>query len=165
VAGDEAHLKVSRESFEKALKVKEAFLQEKKRKIDEVQRAVAVHKQAQWEKHVADAMESFEVGGIDQTHDEMIDRINRESAKHQARMEMALNNIDAAGLEIEKEAQKMQANELLKQFEIELGLATPQPVEQRTLGPAEPAAAPVEGETSTAEPVAKTVGPKKITNP
>ncbi len=162
VAADEGQLRLSRESYEKALKVKEAFMLEKKRKIDEVQRAIAQHKQAQWQKQVADAMETFRVGGIDQTHDEMIERINRESAMHQARMEMALTNIDAAGIEIEKEAQNLQANELLKQFELELGLASPQPVEQKTLGPGEATLQAVESEQK-ADEVSKTVGPKKIT--
>jgi phage shock protein A len=159
VATDEAQLKISREAYEKSLKVKEAFMIEKKRKIEEVQRALTTHRQSQWQKQVADAMATFEVGGIDQTHDEMIERVNKESALSQAKMSMALDNVDVAGIEIEKEAQKIQANELLKQFEMELGLVSPAPVEEKTLGPAE--AAPVAAEPVAAE-VAKTVGPKKV---
>jgi phage shock protein A len=160
MAADEEQLKISREAFDKAMKVKEAFLIEKKRKIDEVQRAVAKNRQGEWERKVADAMESFEVGGIDQTHDEMIERVNRQAALNQARMSMALDNVDVSGIEIEKEAQKIQANELLKQFEMELGLASPAPVEEKTLGPAEQA---VVQAAPAAQEVAKTVGPKKVT--
>ena len=109
---------------------------------------------------MADAMESFEIGGIDQTHDEMIQRVNEEVAMHQARLEMALDNVDIAGIEIEKEAQKLQANELLKQFELELGLISPEPVEEKTIGPGEQALAEVEAEVE--QEVAKTVGPKKV---
>ncbi len=159
-ASDEGQLKVSREAYEKALKVKEAFMIEKKRKIEEVQRAIATHRQSAWQKQVADAMQTFEIGGIDQTHDEMIERVNKEAALNQAKMSMALDNVDIAGIEIEKEAQKIQANELLKQFEMEMGLVSPTPVEEKTLGPAEQA-------TVQAEPVAvevsKTVGPTKVT--
>lgn len=155
---DGAQFKISQEAYEKALKVKEAFLLEKKRKIEEAQRVIAKHRQAEWQKKVADAMESFEVGGIDQTHDEMIERVNREAALNQARMEMALDNIDTAGIEIEKEAQKLQANELLKQFEMELGLLPTGPVEEKTLGDGGQA----EVETATEQEIQKTVGPKKV---
>ncbi|HPQ70322.1 MAG TPA: PspA/IM30 family protein [bacterium] len=158
--GDEQQLKINEEAYDKAIKVKEAFLLEKKAKVEEAQRAIAKHKQAEWQKKVADAMESFSVAGVDQTHDEMIERINRESAMNQARMEMALDNIDVAGIEIEKEAQALQANELLKQFEMELGLKSPEPVAEKSLGPGEEALAEVEAEIG--EEVAKTVGPKKV---
>jgi len=160
-AADETQLKVSEEAYEKAQKVKQAFLMERKNKIEEAQRAIAKHRQAEWQKKVADAMEQFEVGGIDQTHDEMIERINLESAQHQARMEMALDNIDVTGIEIEKEASKLHANELLKQFEMEMGLVSPEPVEEKTLGPGEAALAEVKAEAKQEE-VQKTVGPKKV---
>jgi len=160
LAGEEAQLKISHQAYEKALKVKEAFMLEKKHKIDETQRAIAKHKQAEWQKRVASAMESFEIGDIDQTHDEMIERINMEAALNQSRMEMALDKIDTAGIEIEKEAQKLQANELLRQFEVELGLVSPEPVAQKTLGPGEKA----QIEAGTVE-VDKTVGPQKAKVP
>lgn len=164
LVNDDSQLKVSREAYERALKVKEAFLLEKKRKIEEVQRAVTKHKQTEWQKKVADAMATFEVGGIDQTHDEMIERINQQAALNQARMEMALDNIDIKGIEIEKEAQKIQANELLKQFELEMGLTSPQPIQEKSIGPGEETLAAVEAEMQPAGEVNKTVGPKKVTN-
>lgn len=161
-AADQAQLQVSREAYQKALKVKDAFMLEKKVKIEEAQRAIAKNKQAEWQKQVADAMETFEVGGIDQTHDEMIEKINQKAALNQARMEMALDNIDTQGIEIEKEAQKLQANELLKQFEVELGLAQPAPVAEKTLGPGEDALAQVEKEMLGGTETVKSVGPKKV---
>jgi phage shock protein A len=41
-------------------------------------------------------------------------------------MDMALSNVDQQRFEIEKEAEKLQANELLKQFKVEMGMVTPQ---------------------------------------
>ncbi|MDP8224718.1 MAG: PspA/IM30 family protein [Candidatus Lernaella stagnicola] len=166
IGGDQEQLRISEEGYEKAVKVKEAFLAEKRRKIEEAQQAIAKHKQSEWQKKVADAMESFEVAGVDQTHDEMIDRIEQESALNQARLEMALDNIDVHSMEIEREAQEIQANEILKQFEMELGLTDGEAAE-KTLGPGEAVLANVEAETqaeevAVAEPeVVKTVGPKK----
>jgi phage shock protein A len=154
-AADEKQLTLTRDAYDKALKVKEAFLAEKKRKIEEAERAIARHQQGQWQKEVADALESFTVGGIDQTHNEMIERLNLQAAKDQARLEMALGNVDAKGLEIEKEAQMLHANELLRQFEMEMGLTPSQPAAEKTLGPVEEAAVGEATETI------KTVGPKK----
>jgi len=159
---DENQLQISREAYQKALKVKEAFMVEKKAKIEQAQRVIAKNKQADWQKKVADAMESFEVGGIDQTHDEMIEKINQKAALSQARMEMALDNIDTQGIEIEKEAQQLQANELLKQFEVELGLLQPEPVAEKTLGPGEETLAQVENEMTGEAAATRSVGPKKV---
>jgi len=99
-------------------------------------------------------MESFEVSGIDQTHDEMISRIEQNSAMNEARMEMALDSVDADGFVAEEESEKIRANELLKQFELEMGLVSQEQVEQaeNTIGPAD-------GEKEAQEPE-KTLGPK-----
>jgi phage shock protein A len=96
-------------------------------------------------------METFEVACIDQTHDEMIRKIDEKAATAQARMEMALDNIDADGIAIEEEARKLEANELLKQFEMELGMtpAAPEGESEKTIGP------------STEEETGKTMGPTK----
>ncbi|MFA5359143.1 MAG: PspA/IM30 family protein [Patescibacteria group bacterium] len=154
-ASDEAQLRVALEAKDRAMRVKDVFMAEMSRRIEKVQQALALHKQNQWQARVAGAMEQFQVGGIDATHDEMIERIDREAALSQAKMEMALDNIDIQGLEIEKEAQKIQANELLKQFEVELGLVSPTTVASAT----EKTVGPIAGEETLAE-IEKTVGPK-----
>jgi len=51
-------------------------------------------------------------------------------------MEMALSNVDQQKVKIEEEAEKMHAEELLKQFKIEMGLMTLQasPAPDKTIG-------------------------------
>jgi phage shock protein A len=105
--------------------VKQAFMREKERKTQEALRAIADYRRAQWQKKVADAMEQFEVAGISQTHDEMVRKIEEMTAVNEARMDMAMSNVDQQKVKIEEEAQKIQASELVKQFKIEMGLATP----------------------------------------
>lgn len=109
-------------AYEKSMKVKQAFVEEKNRKVKEAQRALQTAKRAKWQSKVADAMESFQVGGIDQTHDEMLSRLEEKSAHDEAKLDMALDTVDTAGFEIEREAKKLEANETLKQFELEMGL-------------------------------------------
>ena len=125
LARTQGQLTTARAAFDKAMVVKQAFMREKDRKTQEALSAIADHRRAQWQKKVADAMEQFEVAGISQTHDEMVRKIEEETAVNEARMDMALSNVDQQKIKIEDEAQKLQANELVKQFKIEMGLATP----------------------------------------
>jgi phage shock protein A len=119
-------LATARAAFDKAERVKKAFLMEKERKTREALNAIRDYRRAQWQKKVADAMEQFEVAGISQTHDEMIRKIEEETAVNEARMDLAMTNIDQDKFLIEEEAEKMRASELVKQFKVEMGLATPQ---------------------------------------
>lgn len=113
-------------AYEKALNVKKAFLREKERKTYEATNAIRDSRRAQWQKKVADALEQFEVGGISATHDEMVRKIEEQTALNEARMDMALSNVDQQKIKIEEEAEKLHADELVKQFKIEMGLMTPQ---------------------------------------
>src|SRR3984893_18779787 len=123
--------------FEKALNKKKEFLREKDRKTQEAMTAIRDYRRAQWQKKVADAMEQFEVGGISQTHDDMVRKVEEMTAVNEARMDMALGNVDQQKFKIEEEAEKLRANELVKQFKAEMGLMPPEPSQsapQKTIG-------------------------------
>jgi phage shock protein A len=100
-------------------------MREKERKTAEAMAAIRDARRAKWQAKVADAMESFEVAGIDATHDEMIRKIEEQTAMNEARMNMALEGVDHQAVKIEEEAEKIQANELVKQFKLEMGLESP----------------------------------------
>jgi phage shock protein A len=133
----QGQLQTARSAFEKAENVKKAFLREKERKTHEAMNAIRDYRRSQWQKKVADAMEQFEVAGISQTHDEMVRKIEETTAVNEARMEMALGNVDQQKFQIEEEAEKLRASELVKQFKSEMGLITPQataPAPEKTIG-------------------------------
>ena len=127
LARTQGQLATARSAYEKALMVKQAFLREKERKTQEALGAIRDYRRAQWQKKVADAMEQFEVAGISQTHDEMVRKIEEMTAVNEARMEMALGNVDQQKVRIEEEAEKLRAGELVKQFKVEMGLLAPEP--------------------------------------
>jgi phage shock protein A len=108
-------------AYEKALKVKKVFMREKDRKIQEAKEALRASERAEWQSKIADTLEQFEVGGMDQTHDEMISRLNEKTAKNEARMEIALDGIDTETMEIEANAEKIRAQSLVEQFKLEMG--------------------------------------------
>lgn len=128
LASSREQLEVAQRAYEKALQVKKAFMREKDRKINEAREALRAHERAKWQAKIADAMEQFEVGGLDQTHDEMIMRINEQAAKNEARMEMALEGIDTQAMQIEVDAEKLRAQELVKQFKLEMGKTESKPL-------------------------------------
>ena len=122
---NEQQLMAARQAFDKAMQVKQAFMREKDRKTNDAMQALRDARRAKWQSKVADAMESFQVAGIDATHDEMLQKIQERTAVNEARMDMAMSNVDTQGLKIEEEAEKIRASELLKQFKQEMGLEAP----------------------------------------
>ena len=116
-------LKVAKQSYDKMMKVKQAFLREKDRKSKQALAAIQAKKRASWQSKVAESMESFSVAGIDATDDDMVRRIEEDAAQKEAHLEMALDNVDSDSFKIEEEAAKMQGNQLLQQFEMELGMS------------------------------------------
>lgn len=145
-------LKYADQAYEKALKVKQAFMREKDRKIKEAREALRASERAEWQAKVADALESFEMGGLDQTHTEMVNRLNEETARNEARMELALESVDTETMEIEANAEKLRAKELVNQFKLEMGKET-KAKEDKTIDIEEPTKAEKESQ--------KTVGKEK----
>lgn len=120
-------LNITTQAYEKALEVKKVYIKDMEKKIQQAQNAIQEAKRAKWQKEVADAMDQFEVGGIDQTHDEMIRKIEQESAVSEARLDLALGKVDPDKMKIEEDANKMRAEELVRQFKVEMGMSTPTP--------------------------------------
>jgi phage shock protein A len=118
-------LNYAEQAYEKSLQVKKAFMRERERKIDEAKEALRAHERAKWQAQIADTLEQFEVAGVDQTHDEMLNRVRHQTARNEARMELALDSIDTDTFRIEEDARDLQAAELVKQFKLEMGMNEP----------------------------------------
>jgi phage shock protein A len=125
---NEQQLATAKQAYEKALNVKKMFMREKERKTQEAMNAIRDARRSRWQSKVADAMESFEVAGIDATHEEMVRKVNEQAAVNEARMHMALESVDHTRFQIEEEAERLEANELVKQFKLEMGMESPAPV-------------------------------------
>ena len=122
---NEQQLMGARQAFDKAMQVKQAFMREKDKKTSEAMTALRDARRSKWQSKVADAMESFQVAGIDATHDEMLQKIQEQTAVNEARMDMAMSNVDTQGMKIEEDAEKIRAQEMLKQFKQEMGMESP----------------------------------------
>ncbi|HKK45140.1 MAG TPA: PspA/IM30 family protein [Balneolaceae bacterium] len=152
-------MKFAEQAYEKALKVKKAFIREKDRKISEAKEALRASERAEWQGKVADALEQFETGGLDQTHDEMVSRLNEQTAKNEARMELALDSIDTESMEIEANAEKIRAQELVKQFKVDMGKEKA-PEKEKNVGSSDGKEIEIEEEAPEKEQ-GKTIGNKE----
>ena len=134
LARNEAQLTTAKSAYEKSLNVKKMFMREKDRKTQEAMGAIRDARRSKWQAKVADAMESFEVAGVDATHDEMIRKVEEQTAVNESRMSMALESVDHQTVKIEEEAEQIQAQELVKQFKLEMGISGPSAVSDVSSG-------------------------------
>ncbi len=146
-------LQYADQAYGKAIKVKQAFMREKDRKIKEAREALRASERAEWQSRVADALESFEMGGLDQTHQEMVNRLNEQTARNEARMEIALESVDTQSMEIEANAEKLRAQELVNQFKLEMGKETAPSKKEKTIE--------VDDEPDAEKESQKTIGKQK----
>ena len=56
----------------------------------------------------------------------MVRKIEETTAVNEARMEMAMGNVDQQKIKIEEDVEKLRANELVKQFKVEMGIVPPE---------------------------------------
>lgn len=119
-ARSEGQLEGARNAYEKAIALKKQFMREKERRSREALDAIRAHKRAQWQAKVADALEGFEMGAIDATHEEMLRRVEEKTALNEARMEVALDSLDQATLSVEEDAERIRAEETVRKLKLEM---------------------------------------------
>jgi phage shock protein A len=135
-------------ALERAKSIKKDFMSEKDKKIQEAQRALSAKRQADWNDKVANTLANFQVTGVDATHDEMIRRIEQQTATSEAKLQMALENKHIGNHQIEEDAKKIQAEETLRQFELEMGLAADASAPPKAEGNREKSLGPKERESA-----------------
>lgn len=123
VATLETQLSQAQSAAAKGEEAKVAFMKELDRKTKEALDAIETAKRAKWQKEVADTMEQFTAGGVDHTHDEMVKRIEKQSAMSEVKLDMAVSKGNNERASIEADAEKIRAAELVKQFKIEMGVS------------------------------------------
>jgi phage shock protein A len=126
-------------AYDKAVEFKQDYVREMDKKTKEAMQAVREHQASKWKAEVADVFESFEVGGVDQSIDEMMQKLRERTAMAEGKLEMAVESVDMREIELEKRAERIEAEELLKQFKVEWGMESSDvtPTAEKTLGPKE----------------------------
>jgi phage shock protein A len=128
----------AKEAYDKAVEFKQDYMREMDKKTKEAMQAIREHEASKWKAEVAQVFETFEVGDVDSTVDEMMQKLKVKTAMAEGKLQMAVESVDMKELELEKRAEKIEAQELLKQFKVEWGMNSKdaEPAE-KTVGPAE----------------------------
>ncbi len=124
-----------------ALKARDNYLIQMKRRSDEAMRLINQSKQAKLQEQLAQTMETFQLGDDASTFNEMRDKIDRRVAAAEAKMQLSSASVDTQMQEIEREAMDMQLQDKLLDYKRQMGL----------LGAgdnSQPGALPAQGETS-----------------
>jgi phage shock protein A len=117
-----AQLASAKQGYDGLLKLKERYMREMKAKTEQAMAAIKEAEAAKWKGELADVFQSFEVAGVDATHQEMIEKLKEKSATAEGKIASAVESMDVKSMEIEEKAQQLEGQELLKQFKMELGL-------------------------------------------
>ena len=147
---DQAQLESANAGYQALLKLKERYMREMKMKTEEAQRAISEARASKWKSELADVFESFEVAGVDATHQEMIEKLRDKTAMADGKIAAAVESVDMKTIEMEEKARQLEGQELLKQFKLDLGLEKKAEAAPSTAAPAEPV-----------KEAPKTIGPER----
>jgi len=117
-----AQLTSAKTGYDGLLKLKERYMREMKMKSDQAVAAIKEAESAKWKNELADVFQTFEVAGVDATHQEMIEKLKERTAMADGKIASAVESMDVKSMEIEEKAQQLEGQELLKQFKMDLGL-------------------------------------------
>ena len=143
----------ARQGYEGLLKLKEHYMREMKLKTEQAMAAIKEAEAAKWKNELADVFQTFEIAGVDATHQEMIEKLKEKSSAAEGKIASAVESMDFKSMEIEEKAQQMEGQELLQQFKMELGLDKTAPAKAATADSAE--------QQQALEEFKKTIGPEK----
>lgn len=149
---NQQQLEAAKSGYEALLKLKERYMREMKLKTEEAMHAIREAEAAKWKNDLAGVFESFEVAGVDSTHQEMVDKLREKTVVADGKIAAAVESVDMKTIAMEEQAQQLEGQELLKQFKLDLGLD-----QKKT--EAAPSAAAVDPEPAKEAP--KTIGPER----
>ena len=116
-------MQAAKAGYESLLKMKEKFMREMKARTEDAMAAIRDAEATKWKSELADVFEQFEVGGVDQSYDEMLGKLRQKSAEAEGRLAMAAESVDAKSMQIDEQAEALEGKELFKNFQMEMGLS------------------------------------------
>ena len=99
-------------------------------KIDQSRKAIQESKKAAVMKQAASALAELDAYGVGATNDKYLEEIKQRSAEAKASVEVATGGLDVERIKTERKARQIQAQSVLSEFEVELGLKKPDAVRE-----------------------------------
>lgn len=120
-------------------------------KIEQSRKAIQESKKAAVLKNAASALAELDTYGTASTADKYLDEIKQRVAESKASVEVATGGLDVERIKTERKARQLQAQGILSEFEVEMGLKKPDSVR-------EAAPFPTESTPQTSQSTAQKVG-------
>ena len=121
-------------------------------KIEQAQKAIQESKKAAVMRSAANALAELDTYGTASTAEKYLDEIKQRVAESKAAVEVATGGLDVDRIKLEQKARQIQAQSILSEFEVEMGLKK---------ADATPEAAPFPG-TAQAQPTQATPTPQRV---
>jgi hypothetical protein len=99
-----------------------------KTKIEQARRAIHESKKAEVMRGAANALAELDTYGTAATTEKYLDEITQKVAESKASVEIATGGLDVDRIKMERKARSIQAQGILSEFEVEMGLKKPDAV-------------------------------------
>lgn len=106
-------------------------------KIEQSRKAIQESKKAAVLKNAASALAELDTYGTASTADKYLDEIKQRVAESKAAVEVATGGLDVERIKTERKARQLQAQSILSEFEVEMGLKKPDAVREAAPFPTE----------------------------
>jgi phage shock protein A len=144
LAATTEQLTAATNAFSNAQITVEDIKQKLRVKIEQSRKAIQESKKAAVLKSAASALTELDQYGTAATTDKYLDEIKQRSAEAKAAVEVATGGLDVDRIKNERKARQLQAQGILSEFEVEMGLKKPDAVKEAapfpTTSSAQPAA-------------------------
>jgi phage shock protein A len=118
----EIQLEQARETSAQALKARDNYVLNMKRRSDEAIQLINAAKQAKLQEQLAQTMDTFNIGDDSSTFNEMREKIDRRVAAAEAKLQLGASSVDAKLQDIEREAMDIQLQDKLLEYKQQMGL-------------------------------------------
>ena len=112
-------------AFENAQVTVEDIRTKLKERMEQARRAITESAKAEVMRKAADALVELDTYGTAATTEKYLEQVKQRSAEAKAAVEMATGGLDVEKIKLDRKAREIQASALLSEFEVQMGLKTP----------------------------------------
>ena len=109
-------------SSKQALKARDNYVLNMKRRTAEAMQLISAAKQAKLQEQLAQTMETFNIGDDASTFNEMREKIDRRVAAAEAKLQLGTSSVDSQMQDIEREAMDIQLQDKLLEYKQQMGM-------------------------------------------
>ncbi|HBL28371.1 MAG TPA: hypothetical protein DD490_16175 [Acidobacteria bacterium] len=130
LAATEEQLATARHAFDNAQLTVEDIKTKLRDRMEQARRAIQESKKAAVLRSAAGALAELDQYGTASTSDKYLEEIKQRVAESKAAVEVATGGLDTGRIKLERKAKEIQAQSVLAEFEVEMGLKKPDAVRE-----------------------------------